>query len=158
MGVSVALEVKGLDTLKRKIEERKQVLRTVLDMKLMQLCEEAVAHAKANKGYKDRTANLKNSISFALYYDGELLHIHEGKIPQPLERKKGQSEVTESLETYAAQEGVVSPTGYSLVIVAGMIYGRYVEDRGYNVLHLTKYYVQDELEKIVEETIKDILQ
>lgn len=31
-----------------------------------------------------------------------------------------------------------------------MNYGKYVEDKGYNVLHLTKYFLRDEMKKILK--------
>lgn len=156
MAVRAEFRVEGMERLQQKLIERKENLERVLDMKLMQLAEEAVSHAKYNKGYKDRTANLKNSISFALFRDGELLRMNVGQIPSPEESPQGQQGVQSALETYSSEPGVVAPKGYSLVIVAGMEYGAYVEQRGYNVLHLTKYFLRDELKKVLEETIEDI--
>ncbi len=156
MAVKAEFKVEGLRELQQRLIERKEAMKRVLDMKLLQLAEEAVSHAKWNKGYKDRTANLKNSISFALYYDGELVTAKAGQIPKPEATTEGQSQVESSLESYASQDGVVAPKGYSLVIVAGMRYGAHVEHKGYNVLHLTKYYLRDELRKILEETIDEV--
>jgi len=156
MGVKVELKVKGLEELQRKLLERKEAIIKVLDMKIRQLAEEAVSHAKHNKGYKDRTANLKNSISYALFYDGELVTQQIGDIPKPEEAPKGHQGVQSNLEQFCEEEGVVRPKGYSLVVVAGMEYGAYVEHRGYNVLHLTKYFLRDEMRKILQETIEEI--
>ena len=122
----------------------------------MQLAEEAVTYSKENKGYQDRTANLKNSISFALYLDGQLIPSAVGKIPKAEEAVGGQEGVSAALDEYAQKEGVVAPKGYSLVIVAGMNYGKYVEDKGYNVLHLTKYFLRDEMKKIFNEVTEMI--
>ena len=61
-----------------------------------------------------------------------------------------------ALSEYAKKDGVIAPRGYSLIIVAGMNYGKNVEDKGYNVLHLTKYYLKDEMKKIFEEVKKMI--
>ena len=58
---------------------------------------------------------------------------------------------------YAAQEGVVKPHGYTLIVVAGMNYGKYVEDKGYNVLYLTQNYLREELKKVINGIIKDIV-
>ena len=127
-----------------------------LNMRLMQLAEEAVTYSKENKGYQDRTANLKNSISFALYLDGEIVTSVQGQIPKPEETKGGQDAVNAALNSYAQQEGVVATKGYSLIIVAGMNYGKYVEDKGYNVLHLTRYYLRDEMKKIFKEVTEMI--
>lgn len=156
MAVKVELRVKGLEQLQRRLIERRDALKRVLDMKMMQLAEEAVTHAKWNKGYRDRTGNLKNSISFALYYDGELVSMNVGQIPKPGESPEGQGQVESALESFAHEDGAVRPKGYSLIIVAGMRYGVNVEHKGYNVLHLTRYFLRDEMRKILEETIEEI--
>ena len=156
MAVRAEFKVEGLKELQRRLTERQKALKKVLDMKILQLAEEAVSHAKHNKGYQDRTANLKNSISFALFYDGELVTQQIGQIPNPQDAPKGHRDVATNLEAFSQEEGVVRPKGYSLIIVAGMEYGAYVEHRGYNVLHLTKYFLKDEMKKILEETIEEI--
>ena len=156
MAVKAEFKVEGLKELERRLLERKERLRTTLDMKIQQLAEEAVTHAKRNKGYKDHTANLKNSISFALFYDGELVTQQVGNIPKPEEAPKEHQGVASNLERYCAEAGVVRPKGYSLVVVAGMEYGVYVEHKGYNVLYLTKYFLRDEMKKILEETLEEI--
>ena len=156
MAVKAEFNTRGIVELQRKLLERKEALKRVLDMKLQQLAEEAVSHAKHNKGYKDRTANLKNSISYALFYDGELVTQQVGDIPNPQEAPKEHNGVASNLEQYCSEEGVVRPSGYSLIVVAGMEYGAHVEQKGYNVLHLTKYFLRDEMRKILEETIDEI--
>lgn len=152
----VELQIKGREALQKRLNEKRQYVINTLNTRLAQLAEEAVTYSKNNKGYKDRTANLKNSISFALYLDGQLVTSAVGKIPKAEEAKGGQEGVSAALGEYAQKEGVVAPKGYSLVIVAGMNYGKYVEDKGYNVLHLTKYFLRDEMKKIFEEVAEMI--
>lgn len=153
---NVKLQIRGREALQQKLNEKREQLIKFLNVRLMQLAEEAVVYSKDNKGYQDRTANLKNSISFALYLDGEIVTSKIGAIPKAEEAVGGQDAVEEALQNYAQQEGVVAPKGYSLIIVAGMNYGKYVEDKGYNVLHLTKYYLRSEMKKIFEEVIEMI--
>lgn len=153
---SAEFQVRGIKELQARLKERGGLLRKTLEQKLLQLCEDAVTHAKKNKGYKDRKANLKNSISFALFYDGELLIRHESNIPKPEEDKYGQEQVKDNLDAYISS-GVVAPKGFTLAIVAGMNYGAKVQAKGYNVLYLTKYYLRDELRKILEETLQDVM-
>ena len=150
----VELQLKGREALQKRLNEKREQMIAFLNMRLMQLAEEAVTYSKENKGYQDRTANLKNSISFALYFDGELVTSAVGNIPKAEEAEGGQGAVSAALDAYAQKDGVVAPKGYSLVIVAGMNYGRYVEDKGYNVLHLTKYYLKDEMKKVFEEVME----
>lgn len=125
-----------------------------LDMRLTQLAVEAVTYSKEHKGYRDRTANLKNSISFALFYDGELIKMNIGKIIQPDMAEGGQAQVASNLEAFANQPDVVSPKGYTLIIVAGMNYGAHVEHKGYNVLYLTRHYLRKEMKKILDGIVK----
>ena len=153
---NVKLQIRGREALQQKLNEKREQLIKALNVRLMQLAEEAVTYSKDNKGYQDRTANLKNSISFALYLDGEIVVSKIGAIPKAEEVVGGQDALGEALQNYAQQEGVVAPKGYSLIIVAGMNYGKYVEDKGYNVLHLTKYYLRSEMKKIFEEVIEMI--
>lgn len=150
----VELQLKGREALQKRLNEKREQMIAFLNMRLMQLAEEAVTYSKENKGYQDRTANLKNSISFALYFDGELVTSAVGNIPKAEEVEGGQGVVSAALDAYVQKDGVVAPKGYSLVIVAGMNYGRYVEDKGYNVLHLTKYYLKDEMKKVFEEVME----
>lgn len=165
----INLKINGLEALQRKLNEKKQQVTNTLNMALMQLAEEAVTYSKNNKEYKDHTANLKNSISFALYFDGEIVTSKIGEdYNSTYKDEKGRThdnpyskdEVMKfrenALSEYAKKDGVIAQRGYSLIIVAGMNYGKNVEDKGYNVLHLTKYYLKDEMKKIFEEVKKMI--
>ena len=155
--IKAEFKITGLQQLQEKLLEKKKQLEQQLDLRLLELCERAVTHAKENKGYKDRTANLKNTISLALFKDGELIRQHIGN---NTEAKKGEAanpaDVSERLNEYCNTEGVVNTHGYSLVIVAPMIYAQHVEHKGYNVLHLTKYFLHDELKKELSDALDKI--
>ena len=153
----VDFKIKGIEALQKRLKEKSALVERKLEMELSRVGEEAVTFSKENKGYHDRTANLKNSISYALFKDGELVEQHTGKIPKPKEDPIGQPQVADNLMRYAAQEGVVKPHGYTLIVVAGMNYGKYVEDKGYNVLYLTQNYLREELKKVINGIIKDIV-
>lgn len=55
----VELQIKGREALQKRLNEKRQQIISYLNMRLMQLAEEAVTYSKENKGYQDRTANLK---------------------------------------------------------------------------------------------------
>ena len=154
MAVSAEIRIQGLQALQEKLRQRKEVLEKALDLRLMQLAEDAVTHAKQNKGYKDRTKNLYNSISFALYKNGTLVKLNAGNIPDPKQAPKNHKGVEEKIQQYASQPGVVASKGYSLIVVAGMEYGAHVEHKGYNVLYLTKHFLHKEMKQILEEVIQ----
>ncbi len=152
------LEIKaeGIKKLQEKLLKMKEAVERRLDMELRQLGEEAVTHAKDYKGYKDHTANLKNSISYALFKDGELVQQSVGRIPEPDATKEGQGQVEDNLARYATQNGVVAAKGYTLIIVAGMNYGAAVEAKGYNVLYLTGKWMHDKMGGIMQEVLEDV--
>lgn len=152
----VDFKIRGIEELQKRLNEKKESLDNKLAMVLRQVGEESVTFSKENKGYRDHTSNLKNSISYALFKDGELVEQLIGIIPKPEEDAKGQPQVADNLARYAAQEGVVKPQGYTLIVVAGMNYGKYVEDKGYNVLYLTQNYLRGELKKVINGIISDI--
>ena len=60
---NVKLQIRGREALQQKLNEKREQLIKALNVRLMQLAEEAVTYSKDNKGYQDRTANLKNSTS-----------------------------------------------------------------------------------------------
>lgn len=154
MAISGELKIKGLKELQRRLLQKRDNLKKVLDMRLSELAAEAVTYSKEHKGYKDRSSNLKNSISFALFYDGELIKMNIGKLEKPDMAEGGQAQVASNLEAFANQPDVVRPKGYTLIIVAGMNYGAHVEHKGYNVLYLTRHYLRKEMKKILDEIVK----
>lgn len=167
----IEIKVKGLEALQKRLLQKKEMVQNRLNMELLQLAEEAVTYSKDNKGYKDRTANLKNSISFALYHDGKQItkSIGEGynatykdeqnKIQNnPHTKGEVMQMRSNALEEYARKQGVVATSGYSLIIVAGMSYAKHVEDKGYNVLYLTRHFLYEEMKKIFENIKEDIME
>ena len=148
------IKIEGIRRLQERLLRKYQVVTRYLDQALLQVCEDAVTYSKEHKGYKDHTSNLKNSMSFALFFDGQLIRMVEGRIPKPDERPQGQNEVRANLEGYCNQPGVVAPKGYSLIIAAGMDYGKYVEAKGYSVVYMTKYFLEDELHKAVKDALE----
>lgn len=161
------IQIKGIEALKKRLMEKKQAVENVLNLLLAQLGEEAVTFSKDNKGYKDRTANLKNSISFALYHDGKQItksigegynatykDEHNKEQNNPYTKGEVMQMRSNALEEYAQKQGVVATSGSSLIIVAGMSYGKYVEDKGYNVLYLTKHFLHNGIKDALKEALE----
>lgn len=143
-------KIKGLKELQEKLRQAKSQVDAALNIKLLYLGEECQTHAKQHKGYRDHTSNLKNSISFALYKDGQPVQMNIGDV-----LPDAQAECNENVKAFF-QENVV-PQGYTLMIVAGMNYGIHVEHKGYNVLYSTRFFMIDELKKVIEETVKEAM-
>ena len=148
-------KIQGIKELQNRLAGMTEAVNARLDVELRQLGEDAVTHAKENKGYKDHTANLKNSISYALYKDGELVSQNIGQIPEPDATKEGQSQVSDNLTRFALEKNVVTPKGYTLIVVAGMNYGAPGVAKGYNVLYLTQKWMHDKMLDILKEVLED---
>ena len=44
----------------------------------------------------------------------------------------------------------MAPKGYTIIVVAGMSYAKHVEDKGYNVLYLTRHYLHNGMKDICQ--------
>ncbi len=150
-------KVRGLQALQQKLMEAKEKLEIALTVRLKYLGKDAVTYSKKHKGYHDRTANLKNSISYVLYHDGKPIDSAIGQGVEGTDAKslaQINSEIKGSVESFAKENA--QPKGYTLVIVAGMNYAKHVENKGYNVLHLTRYFLEDELKTLIQEVLEDV--
>jgi hypothetical protein len=93
---------------------------------------QAQSHAAGQ--YEDETANLRNSISYYLFHNGELVI---GKEPgsfagKKAEGRKSADEIT-AMNKQSIQE-FIKPSGFQLILIAGMDYASHVESKGYNVI------------------------
>jgi hypothetical protein len=97
-------------------------------------CNALIADARVQGAYTDRTGNLRSSIGCSIYYNGRLVE----QLTDEQGTTQGQQNALAALSQYAsAHPDKVTSHGYTLMLVAGMNYGRYVEAKGYNVLSLT---------------------
>ena len=103
-------------------EELKSVHERILDSFIMagenfvaQAREQVQDHALGT--YIDQTTNLRNSIGYLIFLNGERVHGDAGQV----------EDMNEILER-------VDPNGYQLIGYAGMNYASYVETKGYNVI------------------------
>ena len=67
--------------------------------------------------YHDVTANLRNSIGYFVFHNGELVH-----------------EKNNIVTNLANIQDIIKPSGFQLIGIAGMNYASYVESKGYNVI------------------------
>lgn len=140
----------GFDNVRRKLEKSgkpaddRQTLR-LLSYIGEELCEHArnITPGHSSGGYDDRTGNLRSSIGYRIYKDADIQK--EGGFKN-VNGGSGISSAREALDKYELSHPI-SVDGWTLVIVAGMSYARYVEAKGYNVLHLTRIEL---LKKIAE--------
>lgn len=80
------------------------------------------------KSYKDQTGNLRSSTGYILTYNGKVL----GK--SNFASVKNGGEGSKEGEDFAKRLANQHDKGFALIVVAGMEYAVYVEDKGYDVL------------------------
>lgn len=86
--------------------------------------------------YLDRTANLRNSIGYFVFQDGELVVGSTPGNAQPNLKYADKAEDPGALmeQAKSAVQDKVQPRGIQLIVIAGMNYASYVESKGYNVI------------------------
>lgn len=114
--------------------------------RLYYLGEMCVNEARTMGSYTDRTGNLRSSVGYGVFKDGVELGV--GGFEQVNNANEGMGEGRSLLRKIAGEQ----PKGsYSLVVVAGMNYGVYVEARGYNVLSSSELLAERELPRLMND-------
>lgn len=141
----------GFEELKRKLQEQR-AKDEADDQKIKRLLsyigEELCNHARREGDYANQTGNLRSSVGYRIYKDGE--PVTEGGFKNVGEGK-GIEVAKLALDKYR-DENDIPKNGWTLTIVAGEHYATYVEAKGFNVLHLTNI----EMEKEIEQLKKDL--
>lgn len=100
------------------------------------------------KDFTDRSNNLRSSIGYVLYKDGQKIGAYFAKSGVGKEGDGAQG--TEKGENYAVDVAGKYQDGYVLVLAAGMHYAAYVEAKGYDVLTGASLKIDDEITKYFE--------
>ena len=101
--------------------------------------EQFIADARSIRTYQDQTGNLRSSIGYALFKDGQLV---ESSFPG--------GDITGSGSTLAKEVSRSYPKGVLLVVVAGMYYAQYVEAKSYDVLTGSSYAAETNIKARVK--------
>lgn len=112
-------------------ELHKEVLQNLYENQKMALTStmyELIGYAKRGlympKNFTDRTTNLRSSIGFVIFYNGELIE----------SSFKSSTEIESHSKKFAESLLENDNTGFVCVLVAGMNYAAYVESKGYSVI------------------------
>lgn len=128
---------------------------------LQELGEMCVTHARElspDIGFHDHTGNLRSSIGYIVFNDGEAIHMMYDQV------KKG-SDGIKAGEALAKEIGAENPKGILLVVTAGMNYAAALEANGawklkskrsYIVLSSALDLAEELLPKMLEELISNI--
>lgn len=109
--------------------------------------EQLVIHAKTNVGFMDQSGNLRSSIGYVLFVDGQV---------------KAENYVSFSNDNTGIEKGKalaidIASTIKSrivLVVTAGMNYAHYVEAKGYNVLTATEQEAKQTAKRLLTQLLK----
>lgn len=133
-----------LDTtfVRKELARQKLLIEKALVYRLSYFIDQLVNHAKNTGSYTDRTSNLRSSIGGVLLKDG---------VPVTYKGFDGKVEGINTGKQFLAEVIGKVPSGYVIVIVAGMEYATYVED-GYDfvVLRESELKMFSELPGIIE--------
>ncbi|PWB04580.1 hypothetical protein C5O24_11945 [Paramuribaculum intestinale] len=148
MGISANFNINDIDaTFKAWLAE---VDRQLIES-LTRVGEEAVKLAKMippERGFKDRTGNLRSSIGYVVLVDGKPVNVAFAAV------KGGHAGVNEG-QRLALQVGSKTE-GYALVVVAGMNYAVHVESKGRDVLTSAEKFAEKEVAKHLADLVTNI--
>lgn len=148
MGISANFNINDIDaTFKALLAE---VDRQLIES-LTRVGEEAVKLAKMippERGFKDRTGNLRSSIGYVVFVDGKPVNVDFVAV------KDGHAGVIEG-QRLALQVGSKTE-GYALVVVAGMNYAVHVESKGRDVLTSAEKFAEKEVAEHLADLVTNI--
>ncbi len=117
-------------------------------------CTEIVSEARQLNTYQDQTSNLRSSIGYGIYIDGEPFTEDYRQAGNGTgDGSLGQGSARATVEEVAARypEGIVG------VIVAGMEYALYVESKGYDVLTGPANHAQEILDRNIKIVMEELI-
>lgn len=148
MGISANFNINDIDAIFKALlaEVDRQLIES-----LTRVGEEAVKLAKMippERGFKDRTGNLRSSIGYVVLVDGKPVNVAFAAV------KGGHAGVNEG-QRLALQVGSKTE-GYALVVVAGMNYAVHVESKGRDVLTSAEKFAEKEVAKHLADLVTNI--
>ena len=96
--------------------------------RLASIGDRCVAAARTNGSYTDQTGNLRSSVGYVVTRDGVIV------ASSAFDIVKDGVEGPAKGKSLAADLAAGYPQGYALILVAGMEYAVYVQDKGYDVI------------------------
>lgn len=148
MGISANFNINDIDVIFKALlaEVDRQLIES-----LTRVGEEAVKLAKMippERGFKDRTRNLRSSIGYVVLVDGKPVNVAFAAV------KGGHAGVNEG-QRLALQVGSKTE-GYALVVVAGMNYAVHVESKGRDVLTSAEKFAEKEVAEHLADLVTNI--
>ena len=119
--------------IKAAIEQDVAAKRLALIRRMAYIGENAVNQMRDAGSYQDHTNNLRSSTGYVIVADGQV--VSEAAFETAGNGTEGNGEYgSQSGRRFAEEMARQYPTGIVLVVVAGMSYASYVNDKGYDVI------------------------
>ena len=152
MGIKANFDFKEIN---RYLDEKAKTLDMLILRNLNYLGMQCVTIAKTLDTYQDQTANLRNSIGYVVVKNGEIMEsFFEGTA---IGRAQSDESGEKVGKNYAQEIALKIPTGYALIVVAGMNYASYVEDvHGLAVLQPAKDFAANKAEEILNKLVEQM--
>lgn len=104
----------------------------------------------ADESWMDQTGNLRSSIGYIVVRDGEICKSGGFETVNGPKRDKSSADGSAEGRSYAERLAANYPTGYALIVVAGMEYAAYVEAKANkDVLAGGEIFLKKEVRKLV---------
>lgn len=138
----------------RDIEAQLTKLKTMDELIMRELAyigEEAVTLARTQHQYKDQTGCLTSSIGYVIVRDGQVA------LKSGFEQVKPTGEPgSVAGRAYVEELAAKYPSGYTLIVVAGMNYAAYVEARGLGGMTAAEMDARRKAEDVIQRLVNDI--
>jgi hypothetical protein len=150
------------EQLRNDLKRRIQIIHNGFYQELMLIGEEFVKNARENGNYTDRTGNLRNSIGYIIFNNGQPIteNIRQTVVPHADADRLGKRHAIATTDRNALAIARMKATriaknhgakGFLLVCVAGMEYAAAVESRGKDVISASSIEAKRELQAAVDE-------
>jgi hypothetical protein len=134
----------------REVARRENALQRTLTY----IGEACVRAARSTDSYKDRTGNLRSSTGYVLVKNGRVIQasgFKQESAKRPLEADE-KADGGKSGKAFAKELAAKHPTGFALIIVAGMNYASKVAATGRDVLDSAEL----EADRLVAELVREL--
>jgi hypothetical protein len=129
---------------RKQLLARKQRLEEATLLRLQRVGETFITNARSNNTYQDQTGNLRSSIGYVILKDGVQV---VGSAFEVVKKGNKGSQIGEEMVGAIAKS---YPTGFVLIVVAGMDYAAAVEAKGFDVLTVSGLQAASDLKKALE--------
>lgn len=150
MGIRPAFNITAFN---RYVDDNIEKLNRAMIRRLKYIAEKCIIEARVNKGYQDRTGNLKNSVGYVIVKDRIPIFWSDTSVGDASQEARDAREtaIDEKLE-----DPDIPRVGLCLLFVAGMEYAAAVEALGYNVLTSAEDLAKQEVKKAIAALQKNI--